>query len=430
MLRNLLLLSALTSLVLSSAVLAQAPAPAAAPERRVVIKRVDGGGRSTAPTAALSPAERARIERDIAGAREQLQQAAQRVAELSMKLGQHDVQTFEFRTDKPHRAIMGTRPVLGVVLDNFGKDVVIRAVTPGGPAEQAGLRSGDVLVAVKGKRIEGGEAGLDTALEAVRGLSEGQRVPVIVRRDGSQRDVVVSVRKMAAQSMPLWSGDPDFDMDLDLDMDVDMELGHDLNLLAPDAQIDEEVIIERSVGAPRDGKTRRHVVIRNNVEHPHGGHMSDGLAPRARAMVFRSAGLGGLQLAPINPGLGRYFGAQTGVLVLDNKGDSFPELHAGDVITRVDGKAVTGHRELMRAMLGRGKGTRATLDVVRDRKPLSVTVATPTLRDVLVAPPVPPAPPMPPAQPAPPAPPAVGLLPAPPTPPAPPAPPSPRGFSA
>ncbi len=413
MLRSRLLFSALTSLVLSGAVLAQAPAPAAAPERRILIKRVDGGARSTAPAAALSPAERARIERDIAGAREQLQQAAQRVAELSMKLGQRDAYHYAFKTGNAPRGLPATRPVLGVVLDNFGKDVVIRAVTPGGPAEQAGLRGGDVLVAVKGRRIKSGEEGLDTALEAVRGLSEGQKVPVIVTRDGSQHEVVVSVRKMAAHSMPLWSGDPDFDFDLDMDMDmdidVDMEPGHDLNLLAPNAQIDNDVIIERSVDARRDGKAQRHVVIRNDVEHARGGHMSDGQAPRARAMVFRSAGLGGLQLAPINPELGRHFGAQSGVLVLDNKGDSFPELRTGDVITRVDGKPVTGHRELMRAMLGRGKGTRATLDLVRDRKPLSVTVATPTLRDVLIAPPAPPTPP---------------------TPPAPPAPPSPRGISA
>ena len=83
MLRSRLLLSALTSLALSGAVLAQAPIPAAAPEKRVVIKRVDGGARSTAPAVALSPAERARIERDIAGARDQLQQAAQlRIAQF------------------------------------------------------------------------------------------------------------------------------------------------------------------------------------------------------------------------------------------------------------------------------------------------------------------------------------------------------------
>ena len=56
----------------------------------------------------------------------------------------------------------------------------------------------------------------------------------------------------------------------------------------------------------------------------------------------------------------------------------FPELRTGDVISRVDGKPVMDHRELMRAMLGRGKALRATLGVVRDRKLLSVSVATPT----------------------------------------------------
>jgi len=47
----------------------------------------------------------------------------------------------------------------------------------------------------------------------------------------------------------------------------------------------------------------------------------------------------GLQMAEINPQLGRYFGASSGVLVLSPKKE-FPQLQAGDVITKVDGKAV------------------------------------------------------------------------------------------
>ncbi len=413
------LLSSALSLALCGAAVAAESAPVAAPEKRVVIRRVDGGARSTAPTAPLSPADRVRIEKEIADARGRLQEAAQKVAELSMQLGQRDAFRYEFKTGGTPHGNIGSRPLLGVVLDDSGEGVGIRAVTPGGPAEQAGVRAGDTLLAVNGKQLLGAAAGIDSALAAIGPLQEGQKVAVTVVRDGSQRNLLISPRLMAAHSMPLWSGDPDFDIDLDMDFDVDVDTN--LDGMAPEAMIDLDGL-ETDVETAHDGAhQRRRIIVRE------GGKAMGAHTPHPRAMVFRSAGLGGLQLAPLNRELGRHFGAESGVLVLDNKGNTFPELRTGDVITRANGKPVLGHRELMRAMMGRGKGTRASLDVIRDRKPLSVSVATPTLRDVLVAPPAPPAPPTPPA------PPATGSIPPPPAAPAPPAlpaPPPPRGFSA
>lgn len=425
MLRNRILSSALL-VAMGGTVLAANPAPVAAPEKRVVIRKVDGGARSTAPTAPLSTAERARIEKEMAAARERLQEAAQEVAELSMQLGQRDVYRYEFKTGATPHGPGGSRPLLGVVLDDSGEGVRIRAVTPGGPAEQAGMRAGDTLFSVNGKRLPGDKSGIDSAVAAIGPLKEGQKVAVTVVRGGTQHNLLVSPRLMAAHSMPLWSGDPDFDIDLDMDVDVDVELDGELEGLAPEAMIDLDGL-ETEIVTQDGGQHRRRIVVRDGGGKAVGAH-----APHPRTMVFRSAGLGGLQLAPLNPELGRHFGAQSGVLVLDNKGESFPELRTGDVITRVDGKPVAGHRELMRAMMAREKGSRSTLDVVRDRKPLTVSVATPTLRDVMVAPPAPPLPPAPPAMPAPPAPPkSAGLfgLQAPPAPPAPPTPPAARGFS-
>ncbi len=430
MLRDKLFVGLLASLIASGSVLAQTPVAAPAPviekrvvvktapeaEERVIVRKVDGGARSTAPLAALPPAERQRIEREIAVARNQLQEAAQRVAELSMKLGQRDAYRYEFRTGdgKTPRAMPGSRPVLGVVLDNTDSGITIRAVTPGGPAEQAGVRAGDTLVTVNGRKLLKG-AGIEAAVAAIGPLDDGEKVAVSVLRGGAQRQMVISARKMAAHSMPLWSGDPDFDMDIDVDVDFDF----DEDSLAP---------LAGEASKSREGADRRREMIRHRVERS-----VDGISPQARTILYRRAGLGGLQLAPLNPELGRHFGAQSGVLVLDNKGDAFPELRTGDVITRVDGKSVTSHRELMRSMMGRDKSARAKLDVVRDRKSISVTVATPTLRDVLIAPPPPP-----PAPPAPPSPPAAAVpgvapqamslpaMPAPAAPPAPPSPPSPH----
>jgi membrane-associated protease RseP (regulator of RpoE activity) len=45
------------------------------------------------------------------------------------------------------------RPVVGMVLDQNGESVVVQRVTPGGPAEKAGIESGDQIVATDGVAI-------------------------------------------------------------------------------------------------------------------------------------------------------------------------------------------------------------------------------------------------------------------------------------
>src|SRR3546814_18830875 len=98
----------------------------------------------------------------------------------------------------------------------------------------------------------------------------------------------------------------------------------------------------------------------------------------------------GLNLAAIDKQLGRYFGTDRGVLVLSN-GD-LAGLQAGDVIQRLDGKAVANPREAMAAMGDQPGGTKVTVDYRRDRQAGQAQVTVPKLAPL----PLPPAPPAPP----------------------------------
>ena len=110
----------------------------------------------------------------------------------------------------------------------------------------------------------------------------------------------------------------------------------------------------------------------------------------------------GLQMAEVNPQLGRYFGASSGVLVLSPKKD-FPQLQAGDVITKVDGKAVANSRDVLVTMRGRKEGDKISLEILRDRKAQTISVTAPKPQPMNAPrPPMPPAPPAPPAPPPPP----------------------------
>jgi hypothetical protein len=118
----------------------------------------------------------------------------------------------------------------------------------------------------------------------------------------------------------------------------------------------------------------------------------------------------GLNLASVDAQLGRYFGADHGVLVLSN--GELKGLQAGDVIQRIDGKPVADPREAMAALRGKPDGAKVAVDYLRDRKGGKTQVTVPKLMPL-------PFPPEPPAAPSPPAPPASPKAPAPPPPPSP-----------
>lgn len=86
------------------------------------------------------------------------------------------------RVDRP------PRPWLGLYATETEDGVVVMGLAPGGPAEKADLRAGDILAAVAGEPV----ADLAGFLRQVWALGEaGARVPLTVRRDGS--DLALSV---------------------------------------------------------------------------------------------------------------------------------------------------------------------------------------------------------------------------------------------
>jgi serine protease Do len=70
-----------------------------------------------------------------------------------------------------------------------GKGVVVQDVTPGGPAAQAGIKSGDSIVSVGGKAISNG----DELVAEVSGHHPGDKVKIGYFRDGKQGETTVAV---------------------------------------------------------------------------------------------------------------------------------------------------------------------------------------------------------------------------------------------
>lgn len=79
---------------------------------------------------------------------------------------------------------------LGVPVD---QGVVVLGLTPGGPAEQAGVREGDVLVRVGGEDV----TSVEGLVGALRGLDPGQEVDVELVRNDEERTLRVTVGEAA-----------------------------------------------------------------------------------------------------------------------------------------------------------------------------------------------------------------------------------------
>lgn len=384
-----------------------------------------------APTAAQ--------QKQLDAARAQLDAAAKRYGELARQYGGADV-----RYKVEQRLLR--KPVIGVVLapdDNAG--VRIAGVTPDSPAAEAGVRSGDRIVAVDGTTIVGAapEVRLDAAREAMGKHGEKSEMKLRVVRDGQER--VIELTPRAGDRLMFYG--PDADIAL-----------HEAREAADAARA--------AMPAARDARVQamqaRDEAMRASGEamRAHGEAMAAAreatrvaaIAPDVRREIIRMrpgdacAGehckipviadalrWNGLNLASVDGGLGRYFGADDGVLVVST-GPELQGLQAGDVIRSVDGRAVKSPRDVMDALRGRDAGSKVAVGYLRDRKAgnTQVTVPEPMMFRI-PAPPAPPAPPAAPAPPnaAPPAPPAapaapVGMrLPAPPPPPAAPLPPAP-----
>ena len=270
------------------------------------------------------------------------------------------------------RGLRERRLGLGIVLapNAAASGVKIVAVTPDSPAMRAGLHSGDIVLSIDGKKIPGnGEAAVDAARKMLGDLKQDQVVKLGYARAGKTGTISVKADQIhrvmvfergeggPPRTPRAWKGD-----------------GDRVFMLPEKVQMD----IER-IGPMRDcapGKDDCHLP--------------------ALVEAFRWQGL---NLASIDASLGRYFGSSDGVLVISS-GDELKGLQSGDVIQRVGGTAVKSPRDVMRALRDKEEGEQLKLDVLRDRKPVAVSIAVPKSRPLpFMVPPPPPAAPAPPAAP-------------------------------
>lgn len=293
-------------------------------------------------------ANRAELEKQLQSARKELDEAAREVADLSRQLyGGESGQAMRWVQAEPRSGSMLGVNISGAAARDEGVEVM--GVSPGGPAEQAGLKAGDVVVAVDGKalRRSGQQGAGEQLIEQMRGIEPGSKVKVDYLRDGQRRSVSLTT-------------------------------------------------------APAEPPVVR--IIRERL----GGPLTDGIMiPGMEGLLGPERAFRSLELVPITPKLGAYFGAERGLLVVRVPESKGLPLEEGDVLLDIDGRQPENPGHAFRILRSYQPGEKVKLRVLRQRKQLTLEATMPAadeaadgvrrMRMIMPAPGAPHAPPAPPA---------------------------------
>lgn len=254
----------------------------------------------------------------------------------------------EHGPDRLMRIVMNRRARLGIKVnlqvrqtDSVG--AYVEAVTPGGPAAKAGIRSGDLITRVDGQLVlEPGRA------PAAEGRREGQT-------EVRQSPPGLRLIELAARLAPNDT------------VAVEFRRGKERKTVSVVTQDEPEFAME---GGPGE----RPFALRFFRPGPGGqSAVADHLELEGPDDFFPGSPLADLELAPINPDLGRYFGASEGVLVIRVPKDAGLPLKGGDVVLTVDGRKPAGPSHLLRILRSYEPGEEFKLDILRNHKRASVT---------------------------------------------------------
>ncbi|HWO87748.1 MAG TPA: PDZ domain-containing protein [Gemmatimonadales bacterium] len=213
--------------------------------------------------------------------------------------------------------------------DSIGALVV--AVTPGGPADRAGVRANDIITRMNGVRLATGP------------------------RDEADGDESRPGRRLINLASRLDPGDT---VRLEVNRD-----GRILNFTLVAEESDLDRVIERGFPGGRIEIERMMPGIRLPLPDER----------RMRVFAFGAGGISDLELVRVSPELAQGLGISEGLLVVSVGADTALGLRAGDVILSIGGRRPTDPAHAMRILSTYDRNEQIQFEIMRQRQRRTVT---------------------------------------------------------
>ena len=260
------------------------------------------------------------IEQKLEQANERLEQSVREITELTMRLNGQPWTGFGAPP-----ALLGINvgePKAGAV-DQAG-GVRILSVSPGGPADLAGLKANDVIVSFRGKELRGDR-------------SHTPRQQLLAFMHDIWPDVPVAVEFQRA------------------------------------GKVQKTQIVPKSLPGPMDESVTRGLQGLDESLRGLDSFKEFGATMGRGA----SGGFGSAEFLDLSPGLGRYFGTDKGLLVVRAPKDERLKLQDGDVILDIDGRIPMSGSHALQILNSYRAGETLKLHIMRLQKRIELPLEVP-----------------------------------------------------
>ena len=270
-------------------------------------------------------ARKAEYSERLLEAEERMEEAVRQISEITRERLPHQMEFIERRIE------FANKLRLGITIDGSDDSgavdgVEVGGVTPESAADEAGLRAGDVITSVNGESMGAKSSGAANKLllDFMHGVEEGDELKVDYLRNGNAGSAELSPRVMEMHSFA-WAPD-----------------GADMH-------------IEGMPAVP-------HIIRELNFR---GG------------FSFGGSAWGRMELVELSDGLGKYFGTDSGLLVVSAPEDDNLDLQDGDVIQSIDGREPKDVRHVMKILSSYQVGEKLKLGIMRDKKKRTLEIEVP-----------------------------------------------------